>query len=314
MKTAKVATTDSKNQSRRNSASGFYQVRHVHALPVFVQRKDLIWFLCWVGGIGLMWLWDLFYLNTPAMHQLQSGFLNTFIISCLVIIFSISIAWLTANSMHYLKTVRFRLIFHTLNFIFNLLRSIPQIIGILFGYVLLTVLIQQEIISGTFQQLCAMAAVLSIFIFLELHDMLLERIDHFQKLDFCNAMRVCGIGEFRIINREILFSNSRAHILYKIIAIFGMAVFLQCSIDFIVSVGLSMQLSPVNFPLTLGSLLAKIDSKQDILAIGYSLTNWGYIGNLFTRHLQGISIAFLIVYTLLCIHKISNAYARRRQL
>ena len=278
------------------------------------RRKDFLWLVCWLAGMGVLWIWDLFFLNAPALHQVQTGFLNTFVISCLVIIFSISAAWLTVNSIHYLKTLRFKFIFHIVNFILNLIRSVPQIIGILFGYVLLTVLMQREIITGTFMQLCAMAAVLSMFTFLELHDMLLERIDHFQKLDFCNAMRVCGISEFRIINHEILFSNSRAHILYKLIAIFGMAVFLQCSIDFIVSVGLSLQLSPVNFPLTLGSLLAKIDSKQDILAIGYSLTNWDYIGNLFTRHLQGISVAFMIVYTLLCIHKISNAYAWRREI
>lgn len=277
-------------------------------------RPDIIWLVCWLAGIVLLWIWNLFFLNAPALRQVQSGFLNTLIISCLVIIFSSSAAWLTANSLHYLESLRFKIIFHIFNFILNLLRSVPQIIGILFGYVLLTVLIQREIISGTFAQLCAMAAVLSIFTFLELHDLLLQRIDHFQQLDFCNAMRVCGIREFRIINQEILFSNSRAHILYKLIAIFGMAVFLQCSIDFIISVGLSLQLSPVNFPLTLGSLLAKIDSKQDILAIGYSLTNWDYIGNLFTRHLQGISVAFLIIYTLLCMHKISNAYAWRRQI
>jgi ABC-type methionine transport system permease subunit len=277
-------------------------------------RPDIIWLVCWLAGIVLLWIWNLFFLNAPALRQVQSGFLNTLIISCLVIIFSSSAAWLTANSLHYLESLRFKIIFHIFNFILNLLRSVPQIIGILFGYVLLTVLIQREIISGTFTQLCAMAAVLSIFTFLELHDLLLQRIDHFQQLDFCNAMRVCGIREFRIINQEILFSNSRAHILYKLIAIFGMAVFLQCSIDFIISVGLSLQLSPVNFPLTLGSLLAKIDSKQDILAIGYSLTNWDYIGNLFTRHLQGISVAFLIIYTLLCMHKISNAYAWRRQI
>jgi hypothetical protein len=277
-------------------------------------NRDIIWLLCWLGGIGLIAVWDLFFLNAPARQQVQSGFSNTLIISCLVIVFSMSGAWLTANAVHLLQNTRPRILFHLLNVVLNLLRSVPQIIGILFGYVLLTALMQQGLLNRTFIQLCAMAGVLSIFIFLELHDLFLERIDHFQKLDFCNAMRVCGIGEFRIINREILLSNSRAHILYKLIAIFGMAVFLQCSIDFIVSVGLSMELSPVNFPLTLGSLLAKIDSKQDILAVGYSLTNWSYIGNLFTRHLQGISIALLIVYTLICFHKISNAYARRRQL
>jgi hypothetical protein len=314
MKTGNPGKKGVAQQRGGNPASLLPAVGSESLPSLLLSRKDILWFLCWLGGSGLLWLWDLFFLNAPALHQVQTSFINTLIISCLVTIFSLGAAWLTANGIHYFKSFRWPVFFHTFNFVLNLLRSIPQIIGILFGYVLLTTLMQQEILNRTFLQLIAMAGVLSTFIFLELHDLLLERIDHFQKLDFCNAMRVCGISEFRIINREILIGNSRAHILYKLIAIFGVAVFLQCSIDFIVSVGLSLQLSPVNFPLTLGGLLAKIDSKQDILAIGYSLTNWDYIGNLFTRHLQGISAAFLIVYSLLCIHKISNAYARQRQL
>jgi hypothetical protein len=96
--------------------------------------------------------------------------------------------------------------------------------------------------------------------------------------------------------------------------VFGMAIFLQCSIDFIISVGLSTQASSVNFPVTLGSLLAKIDSKQDILAIGYAITHWSHIDNLFFEHLQGITVAFLLVFTLLCMYHISNGYARRHNL
>ncbi|RMF56578.1 MAG: hypothetical protein D6748_13145, partial [Calditrichaeota bacterium] len=84
-----------------------------------------------------------------------------------------------------------------------------------------------------------------------------------------------------------------------------------CSIDFIISVGLSTEVSSVNLPVTLGSLLAKIDSKQDILAIGHTLMNPGYIGNLFFEHLQGITVAFLIVFSLICMYKISNGFAER---
>ena len=90
-----------------------------------------------------------------------------------------------------------------------------------------------------------------------------------------------------------------------------MTFFLLCSIDFIISVGLSSDVSSVNLPVTLGSMLAKIDSKQDILAIGTVLLNPGYLPEIFTRHLQGVSVAFLIVFTLLCVHKISDAVAKR---
>jgi hypothetical protein len=78
--------------------------------------------------------------------------------------------------------------------------------------------------------------------------------------------------------------------------------------------GLSTDVSSVNLPVTLGSLLARIDSKQDILAIGHTFTNPGYFPRLFFAHLQGITVAFLIVFTLLCIYKISNGFARRYEL
>ena len=159
-----------------------------------------------------------------------------------------------------------------------------------------------------------MAFVISLFIFSEVVDLIRERIDHFKKLDFYNAMKVCGISENRIINFDILRKNSRIHILNKLIAIFGSAIFLQCTIDFIISVGLSTQISSVSLPTTLGSLLAKIDSKQDILAIGTTLTNPAYFSHIFFEHLQGITVALLIVVTLLCIYKISNGYAERNRL
>jgi hypothetical protein len=82
-------------------------------------------------------------------------------------------------------------------------------------------------------------------------------------------------------------------------------------VDFIISVGLSKNVSAVNLPVTLGSLLAKIDSKQDILAVGIALTDPSYFTALFFDHLQGLNVAFLIVFSLLCIYKIANGFARR---
>ena len=70
----------------------------------------------------------------------------------------------------------------------------------------------------------------------------------------------------------------------------------------------------MDLPVTLGSLLAKIDSKQDILAIGHALTHWQYFPKLAFEHLQGITIAGLIVFTLLCIYQIADGYGRRHRL
>jgi ABC-type microcin C transport system permease subunit YejE len=159
-----------------------------------------------------------------------------------------------------------------------------------------------------------MALIIALFVFLEIFDLLRERIHYFRRLDFFDAMRVCGITERYIINREIIWRSSRIHMMNKMIAIFGISIFLLCSVDFIISVGLSTDVSSVNLPVTLGSLLAKIDSKQDILAIGYSLTHLGYIIRLPFEHLQGISVSFIIVFTLVCMYQIGNGFARRHHL
>lgn len=276
----------------------------------FTLARDQLWFYFWVSGIFIIWLWNYFFLNAPARHQVETAFFNMIIISVLVIIFSVIFAlvytlWQQFSKLPLQLTGRF---------IINLLRSIPQIVGILIGYVLLTILIQNETVQNEIAISAVIALILSIFIFPELSDLLSERIEFFKKSDFYNAMIVCGISKSHIILREILFRNSAHHITNKLISIFGMAIFLQCSIDFIISVGLSTEVSSVNFPVTLGSLLAKIDSKQDILAIGYAITHWSHIDNLFFEHLQGITVAFLIVFTLLCLHHISNGYARRHRL
>lgn len=279
-------------------------------LSYFNLHRDALWLGIWIGGITLIWLWNFSYLNQPALLQLETGFFNTILISLLVTLFASFFSWIFSLFLHFSKN-SIQLI---LQFVLNLIRSIPQIIAILIGYVFITFFIQYEILINELVIMLAVALIISLVIFPEIVVLLMERIDYFKRLDFYNAMLVCGISELHIVNREILIRNSLIHLLNKLISVFGMTVFLQCSIDFIISVGLSTEISSVNFPLTLGSLLAKIDSKQDILAIGYALTHWTHIDNLFFEHLQGISVAFLIVFTLVSIHHMANAYAQRHHL
>ena len=278
------------------------------------EKKDKLWLLTWIGGILLIWIWDMLFLNRPALRQIETGFVNTFVISFMVIIFSLIFAWATIIIDTTVKNIRLKGLNLLITFILNLLRSIPQIIGILAGYILLTYMITANLISNHLLIITLIAFIISIFVFQEIVDLMRERIEYFKKSDFFNAMSVCGISEFRIINYDILWKNSRIHLLNKLISIFGIAVFLQCSVDFIVSVGLSTDISRVNLPATLGGLLAKIDSKQDILAIGQLFGNPLYISNILIEHLQGITIAFLIVFTLLSSYKISNGYSERYRL
>jgi ABC-type microcin C transport system permease subunit YejE len=277
-------------------------------------KKDLRWTLIWVLGILAAGIWDVLFLNKPALRQVIAGFVNTFAIALLVVVFTLLLAWGVTLALHFLEAQKNKTLYLLLTFLLNLIRSIPQIVGILFGYIGVSVLVQAGILRNAVVIFPLLAFCVSLFVFIEFVDLMRERIAHYQKLDFYNAMRVCGISEGRVVNFDILWKNSRIHILNKLISVFGAAIFLQCSVDFIISVGLSTDVNAVTLPATMGSLLAKIDSKQDILSIGYALTHPGYIGSLFFEHLLGITVAFLIVFSLMSIYHIANGYAERHRL
>jgi len=282
-------------------------------LNSLIRTKDRLWTLIWFSVVALLALWDVLFLNKPAFKKVSTGFVSTFAISLLVVVITLLLGWVLTIGLHYFSQRKNRAGYIGLTFFLNLIRSVPQIVGILFSYIGIAALVDKGLLSGPVSFI-ALAFCTSIFIVTEVIDLMRERIDHFKKLDFYNAMRVCGIPESRIINFDILWKNSRIHIFNKLISVFGSAIFLQCSVDFIISVGLSTDVNPVSLPVTLGSLLAKIDSKQDILAIGNAIFHPGYIPQLFMQNLQGLTVAFLIVFSLFCINNISNGYAERHRL
>jgi len=283
-------------------------------LSILNSKKDLLWMMIWIAGLGMLWIWDALFLNAPAFARLQTAFLNSLFTGAMVVLFSLALGWFVGVSLHLLENSKSKVGFAVISFITDILRSIPQIIAVLIGYIILTVLLYQGIIRSSFVQLVWIAGTIAVAVFLEVADTIRHRIDYFRTLDFVDAMLCCGIKERRIINIEILWKNSRSHLLHKLIAIFGVSIFLQCSIDFIISVGLSTDVSLINFPTTLGNLLANVDSKQDILALSNLFTEPGYLSVIFVRHLQGLSAAFCIVFSLLCIYMIANGYVRRHKL
>lgn len=280
----------------------------------FFSAGDRRWITIWIISVTTAGIWNALFLNRPAFEKVLEGFFNTVTISLLAVAFTLIMAWMTTLLFHRLESSNNRVGSLMLSFVINIVRSIPQIVGVLFGYIGIAAMVTAGILPGKAAVFILMSLCMSCFIMPEVIDLLRERIDHFVKLDFFNAMRVCGVSQWRIINFDILWKNSRIHILNKLISVFGSAVFLQCSVDFIISVGLSTSVNAVTLPVTLGSLLAKMDSKQDILAIGNTLTNLTYFPNLFFMHLQGITTAFLIVVTLLSAYRISCGYAERHHL
>ena len=277
-------------------------------------RQDTRWFLLWLAGLGLLWAWDLLLLNSPAFALIRSALFNSLLAGLLVVLFSMTFGWISGLLVYYLEGGGNKALYLVVTFVLNLLRSVPQIVGILLGYVVLTILIVHDVLRAPLIQLVSMSFVVSLFVFLEVTDLIRERIAHYKQLDFFDAMLCCGIKESRIINVEILRKNSLAHLVHKGVAVFGMAIFLQCSIDFIISVGLSTEVSSTNFPTTLGSMLARMDSKQDILAVSMVFSDVSYVADLLSRHLQGLNIAFIIVYTLFCMYNVANGLVRRYRL
>jgi ABC-type dipeptide/oligopeptide/nickel transport system permease subunit len=281
---------------------------------LMAERKDLLWGILWVGGLAVTWAWLGFYLNAPARVLVGAACIHTFSGALAAVAASLLIGWVTALFLHFLESTRRRSAYLAVSFVLNLLRSVPQIVGMLIGYVVVTGLTLNEALASDTSRILATSLVTALFVFQEVVDLIRERIRHFESLEFVSALLVCGIPSRVIINREILLKNSISYLVQKSVALFGRAIFLICSIDFIVSVGLSAEVSLSNLPVTLGSMLAKLDSKQDILAIGTALTDVRVVPTLFVEHLQGISVAFLIVYTLLCVYRIANGLMERYRL
>jgi len=283
----------------------------IHAVTT---ERHILWFVLWCLGMGLFAVWSAVFLNDPALHELAQAFTNSIAGALIVVITAVALGWGAAVGLYFLERLGIRKTYLVLNFLLNLVRSVPQIVGVLLGYVVVSRLMLGGAFESTLQQIGVTAVVISLFVFLEVADLIRERIAYYRGLEFYDAMLCCGISEWRIVNGEILRKNSVAHLVQKAVAVFGMAIFLQCSVDFIVSVGLSTEVSSTNFPVTLGSLLARMDSKQDILAISTLFTDLTYIKPLLIRHLQGIGTAWTIIFTLLCTYKVANGLVSRYRL
>ncbi len=278
------------------------------------ERKDIRWALLWVGGLIVLGVWLLLFLNTPARIRIQTAFLNTLFGALIAVFVALFLGWGTALALHAFERGGKRVAYLAGTFVLNLFRSIPQMVGMLVGYAVITTLILRGNLPSPLVQILFTSLITALFVFQEVVDLIRERVRHYEQLEFVNALLVCGVPPRVIINKEILLKNSLAHLIQKSVSLFGRAIFLICSIDFIISVGLSTEVNLVNLPTTLGSMLANLDSKQDILVIGSVLTDPGMFGSLFFEHLQGVSVAFLIVYSLLCIHRMAGGIMERYRL
>ncbi len=274
------------------------------------EEQDKLWLFIFIAGLLILLIWDLFFLNSPALKALIISTINTFFMALLTVVFSFFSAWGIVLLKHFFLRRNLTVAAYALDLALDFLESIPQVIWVLLAYFFAIIIVN---LSG-FSLILFLIFIISFAFLNEVVEEMENRISHFQKSDFYNAMLVLGIDENKIINREILWSNSLAYLINKGVNIFASTIFLICSVDFIVSVGLTSNIALSNLPGTLGSLLGNLDSKQDILAMGNLLTNPLYISELVTKHLQGVSTAFVLIFTLVSSYKISNGLIKRKKL
>lgn len=280
----------------------------------FYKDKVNWWLLILFFGLMVFIGWTGVFLNSSAFSRVWVGFFNTIYLSVIVVVMTIGSGWLLAWLFSWGEMNKQVWISHIIRWIITAIRSVPQLILLLVGLMVMTVAIQNEWLTGSFFILLGFSFLISFVVVPDVTDMLLDRITYFRQSDFVSAMRLSGISDHRILNIDIIWKNGRLHLLNHSVIIFSTSVFLLCSLDFILSVGLSTSVSAVNFPHTMGSVLAKMDSKQDILMISTVLSNPSYIGDLFIRHLQGISTAGLIVFILITLNQLGNAIAGKFKL
>ena len=63
--------------------------------------KDRFWAAVWVITVGLLGIWDMVFLNRPAFKKVVTGFVNTFVISLIVVAITLLLGWCFTLGLHY---------------------------------------------------------------------------------------------------------------------------------------------------------------------------------------------------------------------
>ncbi len=275
----------------------------------FLKDKFQLWVSIYLISFFAIFVWNLLFLNSSAFKMLSSAIFNTFVISLFAVLVSLLLgiffAFATEANFRFNSVIRF-----LVKFILDSINSIPQILLLLSSYVFLIIFFYNNELAQMLWLVFSLSIIYANDFFIEISN----RIQYFKKNEFYNASLILGISERKIIIKDILISNSKNHLLNRIILVFSSMIFLFSSVDFIISVGLSTNLSLAELPKTLGNILASLDSKQDILAISMLIKNPLYLSEILTTHLEGITAASILILTLISSYKISNSLIQKMKL
>ncbi len=274
------------------------------------KAKDKLWVVIFLVGFFVIFAWNYFFLNEDAFNKWIEAIFYTYSLAGVTVLISFLFGWGLALFKELAESRGNSAAVLFVNLFLDFLKTAPQIIVLLFGYTVMIFYLR----NAPALSFVWLAFVLSLAFLNDVFDEMSNRIAVFRKSDFYNAMLISGIKESRIINRDILLLNSSAHLINRAVMVFSSAFFLLCSADFIVSVGLTENITLSGLPATLGNILAHVSSKEDILAVRELFSNPLYFPELFTTHLQGISAAAVLVFTLISAYKISNGIVERKRI
>src|SRR5512147_478015 len=118
---------------------------------------DALWAVGWVVGIVVCGVWNAAFLNTPAFFMLAAAFVNSLAAGAVAVAGAFVLGWAAGVGLDRLHTRRHTSAALALTFVMDLVRSVPQILGLLGGYILLTQLQASGVVIGSSGQLLFMA-------------------------------------------------------------------------------------------------------------------------------------------------------------
>ncbi len=272
--------------------------------------KEKLWSIIFVSFFLLLLVWNFIFLNNTALNKWLIATANTYLLasSATLLAFLFAKIFVDLNLRIFISQNKAASVANRL--FLDFLRSIPQVIFLLGGYAIMIFYF-----SGfSLINFIWLSFVISLVFLNDAYDEMQNRINFYRQTDFFNASLVAGIPLGKIVNRDILWRNSQPYLVNRAVNIFTASVFLLCSVDFIISVGLTNEINLASLPVTLGNVLANITAKEDILAVREIFVNPLYITELFTKHLEGISAAILLLLTLISGFKISNGLIEKNNL
>ncbi len=272
--------------------------------------KEKLWSIIFVSFFLLLLVWNFIFLNNTALNKWLIATANTYLLasSATLLAFLFAKIFVDLNLRIFISQNKAASVANRL--FLDFLRSIPQVIFLLGGYAIMIFYF-----SGfSLINFIWLSFVISLVFLNDAYDEMQNRINFYRQTDFFNASLVAGIPLGKIVNRDILWRNSQPYLVNRAVNIFTASVFLLCSVDFIISVGLTNEINLASLPVTLGNVLANITAKEDILAVREIFVNPLYITELFTKHLEGISAAILLLLTLISGFKISNGLIKKNNL